>query len=107
FTATDGLLTSNPATVTFTMGPVNRPPVADLVPPLLIDEDTPTTVFLSARDADGDQLTFQITTQPTHGSIGVIQPIGSNTATVVYSSAANYHGSDHFTFEAKDNSHES
>jgi hypothetical protein len=93
FNASDGVLTSNQATVTFTMTALNQPPVAAAVPPLTIDEDTSATIGLSASDADGDALTFQIVTQPTHGSLAAIVPGPNNTATVVYTPGPNFHGS--------------
>jgi RHS repeat-associated protein len=107
FTASDGTLTSNQATVTITMTPLNQPPVAAAVPPTTLDEDTTVALALSATDIDGDALTFLIVTQPARGSLGPIIPGPNNTATVAYTPSANYHGSDTFSFKANDNPRDS
>ncbi|MGH7955602.1 MAG: Ig-like domain-containing protein, partial [Opitutaceae bacterium] len=107
FTASDGIATSNQATVTFTMTVSNNAPVAAAVPPITIDEDTSTTVALLATDSDGDLLTFHIVTQPAHGSLAAIVPGLNNTATVIYTPTLNYHGSDSFAFKANDNPRDS
>ena len=65
-------------------------------------EDTATTITLAGTDADDDTLSFAIGTGPTHGSLGSIGAVGCSAGTcsdnVTYTPAANYHGSDSFTF---------
>ena len=55
------------------------------------NEDTPKQITLAATDGNGNSVSFQIVTQPTHGSLGVISAVnctGSNpsscTASVTY-----------------------
>jgi hypothetical protein len=67
----------------------NTPPVANNQT-LTTDEDTP--VAFHATDADGDTLTYTITTQPSHGTIN------GNT----YTPDTDYFGSDLFKFKAND-----
>ncbi|MDB5389084.1 MAG: repeat-containing protein [Planctomycetaceae bacterium] len=56
-----------------------------------------TTVAPYGFDADGDALTFVVTTQPTHGML-TLNPSGSFT----YLPNAGYSGPDQFTFKAND-----
>jgi len=73
-------------------------------------EDAAKVITLSATDADSPSLTFSIVTAPSHGtlsSIGepscVASGAGSScTATVTYTPAQNYNGSESFTFKAND-----
>ena len=59
-------------------------------------EDTPVVVTMSGTDVDGDPLAFAIVSQPTHGTLS-----GSG-ASRTYSPAANFNGSDSFTFTVND-----
>jgi len=63
---------------------------------LQTSEDTPLNILLQASDVDGDPLTFQLTSQPSHGSITGTAP------SLTYSPASDYHGPDSFTFDASD-----
>jgi VCBS repeat-containing protein len=99
YVATDGALDSAPATVSIAVtniAPVARPDAYSA----LIDE----TLVVPARgvlandsDADGDALTAQALTEPTHGVL-VFQSDGS----FVYTPEAGYEGPDTFTYKAKD-----
>ena len=60
------------------------------------DEDTATAVTLSGSDADGDSLTFTVTSGPAHGTLS-----GSG-ANLTYTPDANYNGPDLFTYVAND-----
>jgi type VI protein secretion system component Hcp len=60
------------------------------------DEDTAMAVTLLGSDADGDSLTFTVTSGPAHGTLS-----GSG-ANLTYTPAANYNGSDSFTYVAND-----
>ena len=55
------------------------------------------TINLVASDADFDDLTYTIVSNPTNGSLGSI--VGS---TVIYTPTNNYTGFDSFTFKAND-----
>ena len=76
-------------------------------------EDTPKPLTLTATDADGnnatpDSLTWKVVSGPTHGNLDVsagpmTHGAGSNySALVTYTPAANYSGSDSFTFRVSD-----
>jgi VCBS repeat-containing protein len=97
----DGSLDSlNAATVTVTVGSVNTPPVAvdDSATTL---EDMPVVLNLVANDTDVDSTTLSVVslTAPLHGS-AVVNVDGS----VTYTPAANYFGSDTFTYHTSDGS---
>jgi hypothetical protein len=73
FRAYDGHDYSNTATVTITVTPVNDAPVAnDQV--VTTPEDTPDAVTLTGQDVDGDNLTFNVATGPSHGTLGGMSP---------------------------------
>lgn len=59
------------------------------------DEDTAVVITLSASDADGTALTYNIS-QPANGTLT------GNGPTVTYTPNANYNGADSFTFTAND-----
>jgi VCBS repeat-containing protein len=108
FTVTDddqagdpAYLTSQPATVSIVVTPVNKPPVADpqTVPTA---EGTAQVIFLTGEDGDPevDQvLTFTVTTPPLHGTLGAINQA---TGAVTYTPHANYNGPDSFQFTVTD-----
>jgi Fungalysin metallopeptidase (M36)/IgGFc binding protein/Bacterial Ig domain/K319L-like, PKD domain/Fungalysin/Thermolysin Propeptide Motif/Fibronectin type III domain len=74
---------------------VDRAPVAQ--PQSLITvQDTALNITLGATDADNDQLTYQVLTQPSHGTLTGDAP------SLTYQPAAAFIGSDSFTFVAND-----
>src|SRR5437016_6089027 len=89
--------------------PVNDAPVAN-AQSVTTNEDTAQPITLSATDIDSTSLTFSIVSGPSQGSLSTIgapscTPSGSGsscTASVTYTPAANYNGSDSFTFKAND-----
>ena len=102
YRADDGLSVSEIATVTITVNPVNDPPVA-LDDAYEVDEDGVLTVDAAAgvlandTDADGDSLTAVLVTPPNHGTL-TLNPDGS----FEYTPAADFHGTDTFTYVAND-----
>jgi VCBS repeat-containing protein len=98
FTANDGQVDSNAATVSITVSKVNHPPVATNIS-LSTPEATATPIQLGATDPDGDPLTFSVVTPPAHGGVTGCAPTGACT----YTPNANYVGADSFTFQATDN----
>ena len=96
FTANDGSLTSAPATISLTITDVAEPNNAPIATAqsVSMSEDTTKSIILSGMDADGDTLTYSVTTAPSHGIF----------ATGVYTPTANYFGSDSFSFTANDGS---
>ncbi len=95
FHVSDGVATSAIATVSLSLTPgSNLPPVA-FNQTRSIAEEVPTLIILNATDANGDALTYSITT-PTHGLLNVSGP------NVTYTSDVNYNGPDSFTFTVND-----
>ena len=91
---------------------LNTAPVAQ-AQSLTTPEDAPLVVTLSGSDIDNSGLTFSIVNLvnlPAHGSLGIIgaqsctaSGIGANcTATVTYTPAADFNGSDSFSFKVND-----
>jgi len=95
FTVSDGIATSAPAIVTINVAPVGDPPAAT-AQSITATEDTAHSILLAGIDPDGDMLTFAIASAPAHGTVTGAPPA------VTYTPAANYNGSDSFTFTASD-----
>ena len=91
----DGQSTSEPATVTIDVSPVNDPPVAS-DRSVSVAEDGLLAVNLLATDVDGDPLTYAIDVAPLHGTLAGTAP------TLTYAPAADYNGADSFTFAVQD-----
>jgi hypothetical protein len=86
------------AVVHLTVSPVNDPPSA-FDDTASTNEDTPATISVLANDSDpdaGDVLSIDSVTQGAHGSV----VIGGNAVT--YTPAANWFGSDSFTYTITD-----
>ena len=72
------------------------------------NEDEAVSIRLKATDPNGDALSFAITDQPDHGTLGPIGVVSCEGATkscqadLTYTPNANYNGSDSFKFQAKD-----
>ena len=99
FQASDGSLTSNVATITITVNPVNDPPSAQ-DGSFTVDEDTLLHGQVSATDVDGDPLTYSVASgnRPAHAAAFAMQANG----TFAYLSSLNYNGSDQFTYTVSD-----
>ena len=95
FHAYDGQDFSNTATVSIIVTPVNDPPVAHNQQ-RSTPRDTPVTITLTGDDVDGDPLTFNPGTGPSHGTLNGTSP------TFTYTPAPGYVGPDSFTFTAFD-----
>jgi probable HAF family extracellular repeat protein len=88
-------VTGNGASRAFLYQKMNAAPVA-ADQTKATNEDTPTFVTLSATDADGDTLTYQVVSPPSHGNLIGTAPY------LVYIPDRDYHGPDSFTFLAND-----
>jgi hypothetical protein len=78
------------------------------------DQDVPVSITLGGLDLDTCDLTFSVVTPPAHGMLGAIVDAAcaagtpnSDSATVLYTPAAGFSGSDSFTFEVNDGSNDS
>jgi hypothetical protein len=96
--ANPGDLTSDPAAVTITIGPVNNSPVAQ-DQPVVASQHTPVDITLVGTDQEtaADQLIYT-PTDPQHGTLA---PLGG--ARFRYVPTGDYWGPDSFTFTVTDN----
>lgn len=95
FTVNDGATDSTAATIDITVNAVSDVPVAD-AQRLETDEDTALAITLAGSDGDGDTLSFSVATQPAHGTLSGTAP------SLTYTPAANFNGSDSFSFTVND-----
>ena len=91
YTANDGTVDSEVATVTITVNSVNDAPIADDLE-YEIEEDSVVEIVLTGSDVEGDDLTFTVVDSPVNGTY----------ADGVYTPNANYFGEDSFTFSVND-----
>ena len=96
FTANDGTVDSEIATFTITVNAVNDAPVA-ADGSASTDEDTTLNGSVSATDVDGDDLTYTLVDDVTSGSLTF-----NSDGTFTYIPAADFNGTDSFTFSAND-----
>jgi VCBS repeat-containing protein len=101
YTVSDGQGGSNTYTVSLTVNAVNDAPVAT-GGSLSTAEDTQATGTLTATDVDNASLSYAVVSQPANGTL-VLGASGSYS----YTPAANFNGSDSFTFKATDGSADS
>ncbi len=101
YRATDGLASSEPATVTIVVTSANNPPVA-LDDSYSTNQDATLTVaaagvLINDFDPDGDAVTAILLSPPSHGTLNLAADGG-----FVYAPAAGYYGADSFTYAAGD-----
>lgn len=95
YEASDGVATSNRATVTITVLETNSPPVA-IDQSVLTFRNTPVAITLSAYDPDSDALVFTQINQTTNGTLSGSVPF------LTYTPNNNYTGTDSFQFKVSD-----
>jgi VCBS repeat-containing protein/parallel beta-helix repeat protein len=97
YTANDGSLNSNVATVSITVNAVNDAPIANN-DSVTTNEDAPITSNVVANDMDveGDTLTVSAVTQGANGTVSFAG------GTVTYTPNANWNGTDSFTYTVSD-----
>ena len=97
YTVSDGNGGNATATITITTTGVNDNPVA-VNDTGSTPEDTPVTISVLNNDSDidGDALSISSVSQGTHGSVS------TDGTTVIYAPAANFNGSDNFTYTVSD-----
>ena len=97
FKVNDGTADSEAKTISLTVMAVNDAPVAN-AESFTTSEDTAIEITLTASDIEGDGLTYEIFSGPSHGTLSTI----TDTNKVTYTPNANFNGSDSFTFEVND-----
>ncbi len=104
FSVSQGTYTSAPATVSLMVTPVNDPPVAQDLS-VTTTEDESVDVKLTATDPEGSDVTFDLYSWPSHGTVTP----GPTTctedgceATFTYEPYPNYAGTDSFKYAAGD-----
>jgi len=95
FTVNDGKVSSDPASITLDINPVNDAPVA-LPQALETEQETPLSLLLTGFDVDGDNITYQLVAGPLHGVISGTIP------NLVYTPDNDYIGQDLFSFTISD-----
>ncbi|MDN3389422.1 Ig-like domain-containing protein, partial [Pseudoalteromonas sp. APC 4017] len=88
--------TSNEASVTMTVTPVNDAPVA-VAQTLSLDEDSSLLITLVANDIENDDLTYRIDNDVAQGTL-----VQQSNDSWLYTPNANFNGSDSFSFIAND-----
>ena len=91
----DGEFDSTVATVQIEVTSVNDAPTSNDLSISLV-EDSSSVVTLTGEDVDGDSLSFEILVQPTNGILSGTAP------NLVYTSNADYFGSDSFQYRVND-----
>ena len=94
YQVSDGRATSAPATIRLEVSGETAP--VAFGNSLLVREDQPVPLFLSASDPEGDPLTFTIVTRPGHGTLIGTPPI------LVYTPDPDFNGNDSLEFSVSD-----
>jgi len=63
---------------------------------VMTEEDTPVSITLIGNDPDGDSLTYNVVTDPSHGRLSGTAP------KLTYTPQPNFNGTDSFTFIIND-----
>jgi len=99
YTVSDGTDTSSPANVSITVNAAtvaNRAPTAN-AQNATVAYNQSQAITLTATDADGDALTYSISTQPSNGTVSL------SGAVATYTPNTNYSGSDSFQWQCDTN----
>ena len=95
YQVSDGQLTSSSSTVSITVTPVNDAPIANTTS-AITNEDQSIDISLSGSDIDGDNLTFNLDSNATNGSVNIENSIAT------YTPNQDFNGSDSFIFSVSD-----
>lgn len=96
FTVNDGSEMSESATVSLLVSsPINQPPIAQ-EQAVSLSAESDLSIELTGIDEDNDNLTFEIVSQPTNGTLSGTAP------DIVYTPDPGFTGSDEFTFTVND-----
>jgi len=98
YTANDGVLTSDPATVSVDVTPPRPNSVPTSVPPKVTTaQDTPVTFTIPATDLDGDQIFYEDFQDAVHGTVS-----NSGDSQFTYTPDLGYSGTDTFHYDVTD-----
>ena len=86
----------NTATASITINPINDAPAVEDMQEVEGVEDTELTITLTGTDIDGDNLSFEVDTAPTQGTIT------ENGTTFTYTPNQDFYGADSLTYKAYD-----
>lgn len=95
FEASDGSTTSNVATVSITVTPINDAPVANSQS-VTTDKNVQKLIVLTGSDIEGSALSFELVASPAHGALVLTD------ANATYTPTPGYTGADSFTFRVND-----
>ncbi|MBH9554383.1 tandem-95 repeat protein, partial [Inhella gelatinilytica] len=93
----DGNGGTSMATATVTVTSVNDAPTANTPAAVSVAEDASVGGTVTGADIDGDALTYAVATAPANGTV-----VFNANGTYVYTPAANFNGTDSFTFTVND-----
>ena len=91
----DGEAESNTFELNVSVSSVNYPPMAD-DQSVSVDEDSTVDITLTADDPDGDELSYEVISGPSHGALSGDAP------NLTYYPNDNYNGDDSFAFSVSD-----
>lgn len=101
YVANDGMIDSQPATVTIQVLSTNHAPMAQSDQYNVIEDtpfaSTPNSILDNDTDSDGDSLQPLVLTPPLHGTLSL-----NANGTFLYTPTANYFGSDSFVYRVND-----
>lgn len=100
YRVSDGKATSSTVTVSITV--TNTAPTADAKSVSAVKNGGAITITLTGSDPEGDALTFAIAAGVSGGTLGAVTAVDATSATVTYTPAAGFDGTDMFTYTAGD-----
>jgi hypothetical protein len=101
FKANDGAADSNISTVSVTVTPAEiSDEEADIT--VSTQEDNDVTITLEAAGLDSAPVSFEVISDPDHGTLGEVESAGAYAAKVEYTPEEDFSGNDGFTFRATD-----
>jgi len=85
-------ITKNPPTPSYAGAAIEENPPLAIGDTTITQEGTPVPITLMGSDPDGERLTYNVVTTPSHGSLSGTAP------SMTYTPRLNYNGPDSFTF---------
>ena len=98
FKASDEVSDSNTATMTITVSFVNDPPISNNQSVVVLEDSSNNAITLTATDAENDNFTYNLVSQPAHGTLAGTAPNLTYTPNSNFPST-NANGTDSFTFK--------